>query len=237
MRLPRGTDKSDRLLFVDEQDKLMNTVADTLFLMRRGYPFESALRFTASHYQCTARQILMLKRGICTDESLNIKKDRELPFDKLEGKTLYIDGFNQIITLEVLLSKGTIFRGRDNCIRDLAGLRGNYSIIDETKKAIEIIIEFCNNSGVCSVIIYLDSPVSNSGKLKNLIMEQRSNFERPILVELLHNPDVSLYNKSVVVSSDSIILEHCGHWFNLGDYILKELQEKVTIDFSIESNS
>jgi len=179
----------------------------------------------------------MLKRGLCTDESLKIKKEKEFSFNELKNNILYIDGFNQIITLEVLLSKGTVFKGRDGCVRDLAGLRGNYSIIDETEKAIRIIAGFSNNSGVSSVIIYLDSPVSNSGKLKNLIMEQQVKFDIPVSVELMHNPDVSLYDKSVVISSDGIILEHCAHWFNLGDYILNELQEKAIIDFSIGYNS
>lgn len=29
------------------------------------------------------------------------------------------------------------------------------------------------------------------------------------------NPDVNLYDKCAVVSSDTIILQHCTHWFNL----------------------
>ncbi|NDV97092.1 DUF434 domain-containing protein [Dysgonomonas sp. 521] len=235
MPLPRGTDKLDTLLFITEKDKLVNTMADTLFLLRRGYPFESALRFTSSHYQCVARQILMLKRGICTDESLKIKKQKELSFNELEGKTLYIDGFNLIITLEVLLSAGTVFKGRDGCIRDLAGLRGNYSIISETISAVDVIAGFCNASGVSSLLVYLDSPVSNSGKLKNLILEHRAKFNMPVSVELIHNPDVNLYDKSVVVSSDSIILEHCTHWFNLAACVMDKQHAEAIIDLSADN--
>ncbi len=233
MKLPRGTDNSDTLLFVDERHKLINVMEDVLFLLRRGYPSDSSLHFTTSHYQCVSRQILMLKRGICTDESLDIKRKKQLTFAELKGKQLYIDGFNLIITLEVLLSGGTFFKGRDGCIRDLAGLRGNYHIIEETGLAIEQIAAICNKLEVSAITIYLDSPVSNSGKLKSLILEYQNHFDMPIEIVLIHNPDITLYGKSVVVSSDGIILEHCTHWFNMADYLMQNSRYKPIIDFSL----
>lgn len=233
MKLPRGTDRSDTLLFIDERHKLINTMEDTLFLLRRGYPLDSALHFTASHYQCVSRQILMLKRGICMDKSLDIKKKKELTSAELKGKPLYIDGFNLIITLEVLLSGGTFFKCRDECIRDLAGLRGNYYIIDETGLAIEQIANVCNTLEVSAITIYLDSPVSNSGKLRSLILEYQNHFDMPVEVALIHNPDITLYDKSVVISSDSVVLEHCTHWFNLTECLMQNVGYKPIIDFSL----
>lgn len=55
---------------------------------------------------------------------------------------VHIDGFNTIITLEVALSNSLIIKSMDETIRDLAGLRGTYSVIDKTEVAIKLIGEF-----------------------------------------------------------------------------------------------
>ena len=57
----------------------------------------------------------------------------------LAGQEVWIDGFNIIITLEVLLSGSFLFVGMDGAIRDLAALRGTYRIIPETAEAVRIL--------------------------------------------------------------------------------------------------
>lgn len=44
-----------------------------------------------------------------------------------------------IISIEVALSGGTLVIGSDGNIRDLAGLRGTYKIIDKTEEALNLI--------------------------------------------------------------------------------------------------
>lgn len=78
-----------------------------------------------------------------------------LDVNKINEDTIYIDGFNLIITLEIALSKGTLIRGSDGCIRDLAGLRGTYKLIDKTDYAIELIGKFLDEKSVPSVNILL----------------------------------------------------------------------------------
>lgn len=63
------------------------------------------------------------------------KEERKFP------ETVHIDGFNSVITLEVALSGSPVFVCRDGTIRDLAGLRGTYRIIDKTEDAIELILQ------------------------------------------------------------------------------------------------
>ena len=47
-----------------------------------------------------------------------------LSFDCAKDNCLFIDGFNLIITLEVALSGSSVLLGKDQVLRDLAGLRG-----------------------------------------------------------------------------------------------------------------
>lgn len=231
--MPRGYDNKDVKLFSPtEASKLRECMADAVYLVNRGYSIDSAIQFTASHYRCPSRQIQMLTRAICSDKSLERKQLRELKAEALKGETLYIDGFNTIITLEILFSGGTLFIGRDGCVRDIAGMRGNYRLIEETNKAIELIAKITSELEVGKVVFYLDSPISNSGNLKTRIFEHIDSFSCPLEVELMFNPDVQLYDKSVVISADGIILENCVSWFNLSRYCLEKENRKVAVDFT-----
>ena len=80
-----------------------------------------------------------------------------------------IDGFNIVITLEVLLSDSLLFSCMDGTIRDLAALRGTYRLIPETADAVRLIFDILQEASVGKVNILLDEPVSNSGRLKSLI--------------------------------------------------------------------
>ena len=97
-----------------------------------------------------------MKRVVCTLDSLNLRKSKRLPIDNLNQETIYIDGFNLIITIEVALSKGILIVGSDGNVRDLAGLRGTYKIIDKTIKALEIIGRCLDHNKCKKAIFYLD---------------------------------------------------------------------------------
>jgi hypothetical protein len=151
-----------------------------------------------------------------------------------EGSTVNIDGFNTIITLEVALSNSVIIKGMDGTIRDLAALRGNYHIIDKTQVAITMIGEMLEKCKVGKANFYLDAPVSNSGKLQVLILELMSNVSFDIKVENINNVDATLEVLENVITTDSVILDHCKSWINLNRRIIEDNEICVdnTIDFS-----
>ena len=146
---------------------------------------------------------------------------------------VHIDGFNTIITLEVALSNSLIIKSMDETIRDLAGLRGTYSIIDKTEIAIKLIGEFLLEHKIKKAIFYLDKPVSNSGRLKMKILELFEGSELQIEVENIDNVDSILQSKENVVSSDAIILDNCISWINVNRNIIEEkISNENCIDFS-----
>ena len=57
------------------------------------------------------------------------------------------------------------------CFQSLARIRGTYRLIDKTYDAINLIGKALKELNVPMVNFYLDSPVSNSGKLKSKILE------------------------------------------------------------------
>lgn len=90
-----------------------------------------------------------------------------------------------IISIEVALSGGTLVIGSDGNIRDLAGLRGTYKIIDKTEEALNLIGKFFNKYNAQNLKFYLDAPVSNSGNLKYRILEHAKTWGIETEVELV----------------------------------------------------
>ena len=212
--------------------KLYKASDDLLYLLNRGYKIKGASTFVGNHYLLSERQRLALVRGISKYDDVIKRKDKEIT-NLSNIEVVHIDGFNTIITLEVALSNSLIIKSMDETIRDLAGLRGTYSIIDKTEIAIKLIGEFLLEHKIKKAIFYLDKPVSNSGRLKMKILELSEGSELQIEVENIDNVDSILQSKENVVSSDAIILDNCISWINVNRNIIEEkISNENCIDFS-----
>jgi len=225
----RGFIADDYKIFSPPQILKLKTAQEELrFLLDRGYPIKSAMTFVGNHHQLTVRQALAVTRATSSRASLELRQKKRLAPEALAGRTVYIDGFNLIITLEVALSDGMLFVGQDGCIRDLAELRGSYRLIPQTSKAIELIHDALTKLNAGKAVIYLDQPVSNSGRLKEKIYE--INWPISVDVEIVRSPDALLKKLPCVVTGDSVILDECESWFNMTAHILEQsgLRQKLT---------
>lgn len=212
--------------------KLYKASEDLLYLLNRGYKIKGASTFIGNHYLLSERQRLALVRGVSKYDDIIKRKSKEIT-NLSNIEVVHIDGFNTIITLEVALSNSLIIKCMDETIRDLAGLRGTYSIIDKTEVAIKLIGEFLLEHKIKKAIFYLDRPVSNSGRLKMKILEMFEGSELQIEVENIDNVDSIFQSKENVVSSDAIILDNCNSWINLNRNIIEEkISNENYIDFS-----
>lgn len=223
-------------LFSDEKEfehssiqKLIKAGNDLYYLLNQGYNIKSASVFVGNHYLLSERQRLALARAISSKEDIKIRKAKEVT-NSIIQRTVNIDGFNTIITLEVALSESVLLKCMDGTIRDLAGLRGSYRVIDKTQLAILKIGEMLEQSKAGEAVFYLDAPVSNSGRLKEQIFELLSQFSFEIQVEIINNVDSILEKLENVITSDAIILDKCKSWINLNKMIIDDGQ---CIDFTI----
>ncbi|HBB29782.1 MAG TPA: DUF434 domain-containing protein [Clostridiales bacterium] len=226
----RGFDLNDKRWFSEKELlKLRKAHEEIKWLLDRDYKLESIMNFVGGRYQFSTRQRDALKRGTCSTENEIFRKSKKLNINNLKDKTLNIDGFNLIISLEVALSGGTLIVGNDGLIRDLAGLRGTYKLIDKTDIAIEYIFKYLESKEVEVINIYLDSPVSNSGNLKIRILELSNKYEIITNVILVNNADVVLEKLDYVVTSDSTILDKCDSYINLSKSIINEYIPKANL--------
>jgi len=209
----RGYEPKDRLEFGPKSLDRLNAAAQELqFLLNRGYDVKSASTFIGNHHLLSERQRLALARITSTDAALAERRRKELlqaPGD------LVLDGFNTIITLEVALSGSLLLAGMDGTIRDLAGLRGTYRVVDKTVKAVELLLSRLEALGVKKALFYLDQQVSNSGRLRALLLEKAAVRSVEVQAELHPGVDGVLSRMGNIVTSDAIILDKCESWYNL----------------------
>ena len=119
------------------------------------------------------------------------------------------------------MSGGVIFAGRDGCYRDLASIHGTYRKVTETIPAVELIGRFLQEIGAGKTLWLLDSPVSNSGRLKTLIRELAEQNHWDWEIRLSISPDAELKKTDLIVAgSDSVILDDCQWWVNLATEII-----------------
>jgi hypothetical protein len=230
-RTHRGPHPADAKLFAPKAiPNLRLAASDFSLLLTKGYAEKSALKLVGDKFSLTERQRLAVMRSACSDQHLTSRNQRCLTIENLSGQSIVLDGYNVLITVEAAMSGACVFKGRDGCYRDLASIHGTYRKVTETIPALKLVGEFMEEIGVSNAVWLLDSPVSNSGRLKTLIGElaQESNWNWEI--ELLLSPDAELKKTDMIVAtSDSVVLDDCGRWVNLATEIIKKKLASVRV--------
>jgi hypothetical protein len=234
-RTHRGAHPDDAGLFAAEKtDSLRTAMADYSLLLTKGYADKSALKLVGDRFSLTERQRLAIMRSSCTDGQLKSRGKKEFRITELANQPIAVDGYNVLITVEAAISGGAIFKGRDGCLRDIASIHGTYRRVDETIPAFQLIGDFLQQAAVSQILWLLDSPVSNSGRLKTLMAElcEKNGWQWDI--QLVQSPDKILIETDFfVASSDSVVLDGCKRWVNLaGAIIEKHLPQSWIIDLA-----
>lgn len=218
MNAKRGYLPEDERNFSSEALVTMRTASRYIvYLINEGYDLKQASTFVGNHFLLSERQRLAIMRSVASNQQQVERKDKSVPLNDIVGREVWIDGFNTIITLEVMMSDSILLNCMDGTIRDLAALRGTYRLIPETCKAIEMMFNVLQDAGASRINILLDQPVSNSGRLKALLADiaECGGYSFSLDIQILRDVDRSLYGKELVITSDSIILDHCVSWMNL----------------------
>ena len=216
MNAKRGYVPEDERNFSAEALKIMRTASRHIsYLINEGYDLKQASVFVGNHFLLSERQRLAVMRSLAADSQLKRRKEKQVKLTEISGQEVWIDGFNTIISLEVFFSDSILLSCMDGTIRDLAALRGTYRLIPETSKAIRLMCDILSDADVGKVHILLDQPVSNSGRLKARIADIAESDPFALDIQVRREVDRELYNKENVITSDSVILDHCVSWVNL----------------------
>ncbi|HEX8913615.1 MAG TPA: DUF434 domain-containing protein [Humisphaera sp.] len=222
-RRHRGPHPEDVRLFAPAAHATLRAaVADLSWLLSRGYADPSALKLVGDRYGLDARQRSAVARSACTDERRDARAAKLLQPHAVAGRAVMIDGYNVLTTVEAALGGAVVLLARDGAVRDIASLHGTWRSVEETVPAAEFVGRTLADLGVSRAAWYLDSPVSNSGRLAAILRAVAGRNGWDWTVDLVQNPDtvLSAARGEAVATADSIILDRCDAWLNLAGEVV-----------------
>ena len=214
----RGPHPEDAALFARPQwPALRSAVAELSWLLTHGYAQPSALKLVGDRHNLNQRQRVAVMRSACSDDALASRRARQAPPDTMAGRALWIDGYNVLTTIEAALAGAVVLVGRDGCYRDIASLHGTWRRVEETVPAARLIGETLATVNAARALWLLDAPVSNSGRLRQTLVEVAAAAGWTWDVELVPDPDRALGSApDVIATADSVVLDRATvAWFNL----------------------
>lgn len=213
-----------------EVPRLRQATDDLCWLLGHQYPPKAALKLVGDRFNLRDRQRRALQRCAAGDEACRLRRRRQVDLDAVDGEPVAIDGYNALLTVEAALSSGVLLLARDGTLRDLASMSRHYKSVEQTRTAIEAIGEHLAAAGAAEVTWYLDRPISNSGRLRRLLLATAADHAWPWQVELCANTDRTLIRSpAIVATADSAILDRCERWLNLARLVVATRVDDVWI--------
>jgi len=222
-RTHRGPHPEDHESFGSEfQPTLREATTDFCWLLDHGYAHRSSIKLVGDRYALRERQRTAVLRSACLSAERDSRKSREVDATQMAGRSLLIDGYNLLTTVEAALAGGVVLVGRDGAFRDMASIHGHFKFVVETSPALMLIGQTLEDLRLRECVWYLDSPVSNSGRLAALLRETSVAQGWNWRVELTQNPDPILcVCPEIVATADSMILDRCTCWMNLAGEVIR----------------
>lgn len=224
-RQHRGPHPEDARLFsASAISRLRTASSDYGWLLGRGYAADAALTLVGNRFQLDARQRSALMRAVCAPEVAEARRARRVP---VAGQDVLVDGFNVIVTVEAALSGGVVLRGSDGLLRDLASVHGSYRAVEETERAVKLLMGALE--GAARVLWLLDRPVSNSGRLRALLEAHGASAELEDRVDrrLRAHP-------GAIASSDGPVLSAAAAHVDLVGAAVSTLPSPWIVDLSVQ---
>jgi hypothetical protein len=216
-------------------EKLRNATLDLKFLLNRNYNKKSALDFIGNHYLLDKKERNYLLRTVFSSEKAEGRKSKIIPLSKIKGKTLLIDGFNVLITVESICdAESSIVKCEDGVLRDINAVFGKYKCKKKTEDALNSIISLVKIYKPIKLQFFYDSQVSKSGELAKLTQDIMKEQEVEGSAETAHNVDYQLINLSkeingVVASSDSVIMDKVDYILDIPCFIHKIKKKNLSL--------
>lgn len=196
---------------------------DMKYLLDRGYKKTTALNFVANHYRLSKHERNFLVRYVFSEKEIRNHKSKLISPKEITGKNLVIDTYNVLITIQEIISGKEIVKGMDGFLRDASAIFSKYKFNEDTRNAIEKILEILSYYKPGSVLFILDSQISRSGELASYIRGKLGEFCMPGDARVSRNADREIIKQNrITATSDSIILERVKNVIDFGKLLLSE---------------
>ena len=212
-----------------KNQKLEVAKKDFRYLLNQGYPRKGALKFVGDHYLLEELPRNYLYRTVFSKDQAEIRRIKLVLLADIKNKTVFIDGYNVLITLESICGgeNGLIVRGDDGVIRDVKAVFGKYKGNKMTKSVLNSVISLLKLYHPLSVRVFYDSQVSFSGELAKLTREIMAMHGVHGTAETSENVDFQLVHLSrdvegIVATSDSVIMDKVDKILDIPSFIYSD---------------
>ncbi len=180
--------------------------------------FKDSVEIVGKRYALRKMEVVALSKLVRPPEESLRNSLKVVPVTCASGRDLGIDGFNVLITLEAALSGQPVYSCSDGIVRDLTLAYSSYKPTEKFDEAVELIRDELRELNPSRAVIYLDSPISKSGKLASRLREMLGN---EVEIRVSKTVDSDILNHEVVASSDSRIVSHAPCVIDLPRAILE----------------
>lgn len=230
-RRHRGPDPRDHESFSETREAdLRIACRDLAWLLERGYPPVASLKLVGDRFSLDRRQRKAVERATASTTVCDKRRERRCALGALGQSAVAVDGFNVLIVCESLLAGAPVFSGLDGAHRDLAGVHGTWRRVDETARALDAVADLL---GPRKVTWVLDRPVSNSGRLRQKLLEVGEKRGLDWSVEVTDRADPELVERgatAAVATGDGWILDQVPRWVDLPGALAADLSDAWVID-------
>ncbi|RZN73493.1 MAG: DUF434 domain-containing protein [Candidatus Methanolliviera hydrocarbonicum] len=208
--------------FEERMKALEVPLLDVRFLLDRRYPKDYTINFVSNHYRLIKEDRNVLFRIACEKKLSEERMKKLVSIDFIKGKSVVMDGYNVLITVESLILGYPVFLCDDGVLKDIRAIFHRYRIKKETKESLEKIKTLLSKYLPKEVIFIFDAQISESGKLSALTREIFEEMNTSVLTSKDADYQVKRHKDNVVATSDGNIMDNVRNIVDIPSHVGEE---------------
>ncbi|WP_292462435.1 DUF434 domain-containing protein [Methanolobus sp.] len=192
------------------EENLHMAARDIRYLLDKGYPKGSAVRFVSDHYGLEKNRRYILSRNVLAPEIASVRRMKSVPCSEIRERHVIIGGYNVLITIENYLKGEDMWIGDDGFIRDNRGVFRNHVNDTATLRSVELMLLVLRKSTVGDIIVLLDEQMSMSGQLALDIRQKMAGtgVKGRVLTSASTDHDLKIAGgNTIVATADGVIID------------------------------
>jgi len=177
------------------------------YLVNRGYPKDSSVRFVSDHYRLPEEQRFVLVRVIVAAKTAKVRKTKAISLKALRWKEVFVDGYNVLIAIESLLKGCPVYLCDDGFLRDTQGIFRSYRTSRFTEPALAEMLHTLASAAPKRVEVLLDQQISMSGQLASCIRKMMTEVGLAGTARTVRDVDHRLKKVAIVATSDGNVID------------------------------
>lgn len=183
-------------------------IRDYRLLLDWGYPEKATLKLVGDRFTLSREERMILFRGVASSGRSEAIKAKIIPSIPRGGR-VGIDGYNILFTLFNYRKGRPLFISTDGLLRDAGGVHGRLKAGEPLQEAVRLLLEALAALDPEKVWLWLDAPVSGSGRLAEMLRTEWPRYQSAGELEVSTVPSADPFVKGFtgdgVATSDSAV--------------------------------